>query len=72
MFYIVEHDAKVHQIIDTKGKANKYGKAKLFDTEGDALYWLSKHKMCAIYGMTGTQPCYEIKEATPEDLKHWR
>ena len=50
MFYIVEHDMKVHQIIDTKGKANKYGKAKLFDTEGDALYWLSKHKMGSAYG----------------------
>ena len=28
MFYIVEHDMKVHQIIDTKGKANKYGTPK--------------------------------------------
>ena len=37
MFYIVEHDMKVHQIIDVKGKGNKYGKAKLFATEGDAL-----------------------------------
>lgn len=72
MFYIVEHDMKVHQIIDTKGKANKYGKAKLFDTEGDALYWLAKHKMGAIYGMTTTQPCYEILEATPEELERWR
>ena len=26
MFYIVEHDMGLHQIIDTKGKANKYGK----------------------------------------------
>ena len=72
MFYIVEHDMKVCQIIDTKGKANKYGKAKLFDTEGDALYWLSKHKMGAIYGMTTKQPCYEILEATPEELERWR
>lgn len=79
MFYIVEHDMKVHNIIDTKGKANKYGKAKLFDTEGDALYWLSKYKINggiyvngAIFGMTATQPFYEVKEATPEQLERWR
>ena len=42
MFYIVEHDMKVHQIIDNTGKANKYGKAKLFNTAGDAVKWLSK------------------------------
>lgn len=72
MFYIVEHDMKVHQIIDTKGKANKYGKAKLFDTEEDALYFLSKNKMGAIYGMAAKQPCYEVLEATQEQLERWR
>lgn len=72
MFYIVEHDMKLHQIIDTKGKANKYGKAKLFNTVGDALYWLSKHKMVSIYGTIITQPCYEVKEATQEELERWR
>lgn len=68
MYYIVEHDMKVHQIIDQKGNANKYGKAKLFKTAEDAWYWLSRHKK----GMTATQPCYEVKEATPEQLKQWR
>lgn len=73
MFYIVEHDMKVHQIIDNKGKANKYGKAKLFETEGDALYWLSKHKMGSAYGATVTRyPYYEVLEATPEELERWR
>lgn len=65
MFYIVEHDMKVHQIIDTKGKANKYGKAKLFDTAGDALKWLSKH-------YKGSLATYEVKEATPEQIGQWR
>lgn len=78
MFYIVEHDMKVHQIIDTKGKANKYGKAKLFDTAGDALKWLSRYHKdspiavgSSIYGFYSNL-VYEIKEATPEDIARWR
>lgn len=78
MFYIVEHDMKVHQIIDTKGKANKYGKAKLFDTVGDAINWLSRHHKessyaigDSIYGIT-SNPLYEVKEATPEEIERWR
>ncbi len=66
MFYIVEHDMKVHQIIDITGKPNKYGKAKLFKTEVDALYWLAKHKMGSAY------ISYEVKEATPEQIEQWR
>lgn len=68
MFYIVEHDMGVHQIIDNNGKANKYGKAKLFNTENDALHWLVRHKK----GMTATWPYYEVKEATQEDIERWR
>ena len=48
MYYIVEVDGKLRQIIDTKGKANKYGDAKLFKTRKEAEAWTLKH--------------YEIKE----------
>lgn len=78
MFYIVEHDMGVNQIIDTKGKANKYGKAKLFDSVGDAIKWLSKHYSNSSYyvnnSMFGimTSPFYEVKEATQDDIKRWR
>ena len=73
MFYIVEHDMKVHQIIDTTGKPNKYGKAKLFKTEGDALYWLAKRKMGSPYGTRVSRYIsYEVKEATPEQIERWR
>ena len=78
MFYIVEHDMCVHQIIDTKGKPNKYGKAKLFDTAGDAVKWLSRHYRessyvvgNSIFGIT-SNPLYEVKEATTEELARWR
>lgn len=78
MFYIVEHDMGVHQIIDIRGKANKYGKAKLFNTAGDAMKWLSRHYRessvsvgCSIYGMGGG-PFYEIREATQEEIRRWR
>jgi len=78
MFYIVEHDMKVHQIIDTKGKANKYGKPKLFNTAGDAVKWLSRHYKNSSYvvgeSMFGVwrNPLYEVKEATPEEIAQWR
>lgn len=63
MFYIVEHDMKVHQIIDVKGKANKYGTPKLFKTREDADFYLRKHKLGSIYGgHSGRYPYYEIKE----------
>lgn len=62
MFYIVEHDMKVSQIIDVKGKANKYGTAKRFETREDAEYYLRKHKLGSIYcGHSGRYPYYEIK-----------
>lgn len=78
MFYIVEHDMKVHQIIDTKGKVNKYGKAKLFNTAGDAVRWLSRHYKESSYVIGNSilglhsNPLYEVLEATPEQLEHWR
>ena len=73
MFYIIEHDMKLHQIIDTTGKPNKYGKAKLFNTEADALYWLSKRKCGSAYGSrVSIYPLYEVKEATPEQIEQWR
>lgn len=77
MFYIVEHDMGVNQIIDTKGKANKYGEPKLFYTAGAAVKWLSRHYKNSSYvvgesmfGMS-TSPFYEVKEATPEQLTQW-
>ena len=78
MFYIIEHDMKVHQIIDTKGKPNKYGKAKLFNTAGDAARWLSRRYKDSSYvvgeSMFGimSSPFYEIKEATSEQIEQWR
>ena len=63
MYIIIEHDMKVHQIIDTKGHANKYGTPKRFETKEDAEYYLRKHKMGSAYGgCTGRYPYYEIKE----------
>lgn len=79
MFYIVEHDMKVHQIIDTEGKPNKYGKAKLFNTAGEAVKWLSRHYRNSsyavgnsMYGIIGGDPFYEVREATQRELIRWR
>lgn len=78
MFYIIEHDMGVHQIIDTKGKANKYGKAKLFNTAGDAVKWLARHYRNSsyvvgnsMYGI-GSNPFYEVREATPSEVSRWK
>ena len=77
MYYIIEHDMDIQQIINTKGKANKYGKAKLFNTAGEAVKWLSRHYKgssyavgSSLYGI-GSNPFYEIKEATDEEVKRW-
>lgn len=78
MFYIVEHDMGVHQIIDIKGKANKYGKAKLFNTAGEAVKWISRHYRNSSYAVgssmygIGSDPFYEVKEATQSELRRWR
>lgn len=56
MFYIVEVDGHVRQIIDTKGKANKYGEPKLFKSRKDAEAWILKHSY------KGMSFHYEIKE----------
>lgn len=78
MFYIVEHDMGVHQIIDTTGKANKYGKAKLFSTAGDAVKWLSRHYRNSSYAIgnsmygIGGNPFYEVREATTREVTRWR
>lgn len=56
MYYIVEHDGVVNQIIDEKGQANKYGKPKIFQTMADARKWILKH---TYKGMTHS---YEVKE----------
>lgn len=42
MFYITEINGKVREIIDTSGKANKYGKPKQFKSPENALMWLSR------------------------------
>ena len=56
MYYIVEVDGKLRQIIDTKGKANCYGDPKLFKTRKDAEAWTLKHSY------KGMSFHYEIKE----------
>ena len=42
MFYVVEIDGIIRSLIDTTGKANKYGKPKLFKTEKDAEAWIAR------------------------------
>lgn len=55
-YYIVEHDGHVHQIIDKKGKPNKYGEPKIFETMGAAINWCDRHTY------RGMSHYYEIKE----------
>ncbi len=55
MFYIVEIDGKVRNIIDIHGKANKYGACKYFETFQDAQKWVDKHSY------KGMSMKYEIK-----------
>lgn len=72
MFYIVEHDHAVHQIIDRNGKANKYRKALLFNNYDAAMHWIYRHKSGLVYGSSIIgNVSYEIKEATPEQIKDW-
>ena len=42
-YIIVENDGFFRSQIDVKGKPNKYGEAKLFDTEEAAYKWIDKH-----------------------------
>lgn len=51
----------------TKGKVNKYGKAKLFEDPWHALKWLSYHKLKNSNGVA-----YEIMEASLEQVERWR
>lgn len=55
MFYVVKIDGIVRNWIDTTGKANKYGKPKLFKTEKDAEAWIARR---TYKGMTHK---YEIR-----------
>lgn len=45
-----------HQIIDKKGKPNKYGEPKIFESMGAAINWCDRHT----YG--GMSHYYKIKE----------
>ena len=42
MYYIVEINGKVREIIDKSGRPNKYGKPKEFKTLENAFCWLSR------------------------------
>lgn len=42
-YYIVEIDGFIVSVIDIKGKANKYGTVKYFETKKDAEKWIVKH-----------------------------
>lgn len=55
-YYIVKHDGHIHQIIDKKGKPNKYGEPKIFESMGAAINW------CDRRSYDGMSHYYEIKE----------
>ena len=54
MWHVVEVDGIIRSCIDIKGKANKYGKPKEFETADDAARWIKRHSY------TGMSVHYEI------------
>lgn len=59
MFCIIEIDGCIRSMIDTMGKANKYGKPKLFKTKRDAEAWISKR---SYKGMSFKYEIHNVKE----------
>lgn len=57
MYKIVEIYGGIAEHIDKKGKANKYGEPKLFETKKEASAWIIKHSY------VGMSHKYEIVEA---------
>ena len=55
-YIIIEVDGIMRTIIDNKGKANKYGDAKLFNTRKSAEKWIDVHSY------KGMSFHYEIRE----------
>ena len=43
MFHVCMVDGFVRSAIDVKGKPNKYGKPKDFETKEEAEKWIKKH-----------------------------
>ena len=56
-YKIIEVDGFLRSCIDVNGKANKYGKPKLFEKRADAEKWIEKRSY------KGMSFHYEIKEA---------
>lgn len=56
-YIIIEVDGYLRSIIDTTGKANKYGQPKEFKTRKDAQAWIDRRTY------KGMSYHYEIKEA---------
>lgn len=55
-YIIIEDDGIMRVIINTKGKADKYGDAKLFNTKKSAEKWIDVHSY------KGMSFHYEIRE----------
>lgn len=55
-YIIIENDGIMLSIINTKGKADRYGDAKLFNTRKSAEKWID------IHSYKGMSFQYEIRE----------
>ena len=58
MFHVRMVDGFIRSAIDIKGKPNKYGKPKDFNTKAEAEKWIKKHSY------NGMSCKYEIYEDT--------
>ena len=58
MFHVCMVDGFLRSAIDVKGKPNKYGKPKDFETKEEAEKWIKKHSY------NGMSWKYEIYEDT--------
>lgn len=60
---VIEHYDKYHcESIDINGKANKYGKPKLFNREVDAWEWIKKHSY------KGMSSYYSVKKVERNEI----
>ena len=56
MFHVCMVDRTLRASIDVKGKPNKYGKPKDFETKAEAEAWIKKH---SYNGMSWKYEIYE-------------
>ena len=56
MFHVCMVDGYIRTAIDVKGKPDKYGKPKNFETKADAELWIKKH---TYKGMSWKYEIYE-------------